>query len=36
MAYSETGAVPCIEVFSYSMQPPWCGAIPSEGIKGDE
>jgi len=34
--YPETGAVPCIGVSSYPMQPSGCGAIPNEGIQGDE
>jgi hypothetical protein len=33
---SETGAMLCIGIKSLLVQPPGCGAIPSEGIQGDE
>ena len=33
---SETGAVSCAGIFAGSAQPPGCGAMPSEGIEGDE
>src|SRR5205823_8211475 len=32
----ETGAVPCVDLVPGSTQPSGCGAMPSEGIQGDE
>jgi hypothetical protein len=32
----ETGATPCIGNVGQLMQPPGRGAMPSEGIQGDE
>ena len=33
---ARTGAVPCVDVPDSSTQPPGRGAMPSEGIQGDE
>jgi hypothetical protein len=32
----ETGAKSCLGIVEGPVQPPGCGAIPSEGIEGDE
>jgi hypothetical protein len=32
----ETGAAPCASLAMWLVQPPWCGAISSEEIQGDE
>jgi hypothetical protein len=32
----ETGVTSCTDMKIGSVQPPGCGAIPNEGIQGDE
>jgi hypothetical protein len=31
-----TGATPCTSIITRPVHPPGCGAIPSEGMQGDE